>query len=188
MSNRKEQNNEKNLREEFLNSQKVYNGKMISVKNDTVLLPSGKVAFREVVEHPGAVAVVPVTAKGKIVLVRQYRYAVGKALLEIPAGKLDGKENPKECAIRELSEETGFVATELKKMGSIYTGPGFTDEIIHIYLADKITAGEQRPDEDEFLNVEMYTPLQIKSLIKKGDICDAKTIVGLALAGIDAKV
>ncbi|MDR1701747.1 MAG: NUDIX hydrolase [Sporomusaceae bacterium] len=181
----KNQEDEKSLREEFLNSQKVYDGKMISVKYDTVLLPNGKVAFREVVEHPGAVAVVPVTKSGKIVLVRQYRYPVGQVLWEIPAGKLSPKEDPDDCALRELAEETGFTAKTLKKLGSIFTGPGFTNEIIHLYLADKIAEGTQNLDEDEFLHVAMYTQKQVKKMVKTGEICDAKTIAGLTLAGMD---
>lgn len=179
---------EKHLLEKSLDSQQVYAGKLVNVRCDTVLLPNGKEALREVVEHPGAVAVVPVTDEGKIVLVRQYRHPVAKTLLEIPAGKLNAKEDPQECALRELAEETGFSAKSIKKLASIYTTPGFTNEIIHIYFAEKMTRGVQQPDEDEFLNVEEYTPDQIKTMIKKSVICDAKSILGLALAGIEVRI
>lgn len=173
-----------NLTEKFLDSKVVFNGNLLTVYCDKVELPNGKKAGREFIRHPGAVAVVPVTQEGNIVLVRQYRYPVGKTMLEVPAGKLDKGEHPDDCALRELEEETGYVAHNLRKLSSIYTTPGFTDEVIHLYLADQLTLAKQRPDEDEFLDVEVYTKEQIKDMIADGTIDDAKSMLALLLAGI----
>ena len=173
-----------NFTEKLVKSQRIYQGKVISLDYDLVTLPNGKEAFREVVRHPGAVAVVPIAADGKVILVRQYRHAVGKVLLEIPAGKLAAGEDIEECARRELTEETGFTAKRLRKLTSIYTAPGFADEVIHIYAAEELTGGTPCPDEDEFLKAEAYTKEEIRELIQKEFICDAKSLVGLALAGI----
>ncbi|MDU4960449.1 MAG: NUDIX hydrolase [Sporomusaceae bacterium] len=169
------------LTEKPVATERVYDGAMISVRRDTVLLPNGRQAGREVVEHPGAVAIVPVTADGNIIMVRQFRHPVGKLLLEIPAGKLDRGECPDDCARRELEEETGYRAGELRRLTSIYTGPGFTDEIIHIYLATGMIAATQHPDEDEFLAVETYDRQQLQAMIASGELQDAKTLVGLLL-------
>ena len=176
------------LREKTINSTKVYNGRVINVKLETVVLPNGKQALREVVDHKGAVAIVPITNEGDVVLVKQYRQAARKIMLEIPAGKLASNEDPDHCAERELLEETGFTATELYKVSSVFTTPGFSNEIIHVYVAKGLSMSKQQPDEDEFLNVEIYTQEEIKKLIIDNTICDGKTILGLALAGIDTKV
>ncbi|MDL2280878.1 NUDIX hydrolase [Selenomonadales bacterium OttesenSCG-928-I06] len=176
------------LKEKTIHSTRVYNGNIIHVKLETVILPNGKQALREIVDHKGAVAIVPITNEGNVVLVRQYRQAARKILIEIPAGKLSPKEDPNECAKRELLEETGFTAKELYKVSSVFTTPGFSNELIHIYIAKGLTMEKQQPDEDEFLDVEIYTPEEIKALIKDNTICDGKTILGLALAGIDIKV
>ena len=172
------------LTEKFLESKVVYEGKLLKVYCDKVELPNGKEAGREFIRHPGAVAIVPITPEGHIVLVRQYRYPVGKTMLEVPAGKLDKGEQPDECARRELEEETGYVAHNIKKLSSIYTTPGFTDEVIHLYVGDQLTLAKQCPDEDEFLDVEVYTKEQIKVMIQDGTINDAKSILALLLAGI----
>jgi len=173
-----------NLTEKFLDSKIVYDGNLLTVYCDKVELPNGKEAGREFIRHPGAVAVVPVTPEGNIVLVRQYRYPVGKVMLEVPAGKLDKGEHPDECAKRELEEETGYVAQTIKKLNSIYTTPGFTDEVIHLYIADNLTLAKQRPDEDEFLDVEVYTKEQIRIMLNDGTINDAKSMLALLLAGV----
>ena len=173
-----------NLTEKPLKSEIVYNGKLLTVYCDKVELPNGKDAGREFIRHPGAVAVVPITPEGNIVLVRQYRYPVGKIMLEVPAGKLDKGEQPDECARRELEEETGYLAHTIKRLSSIYTTPGFTDEIIHLYIAENLTLAKQRLDEDEFLNVEVYTKKQIRNMINEGIINDAKSMVALLLIGI----
>lgn len=173
-----------NLNEKALRSKIIFQGKVLTLKCDTVALPNGAEATREIVEHPGAVAVVPFTDDGRIVFVKQYRYPVGRIMLEIPAGKLDKGENPDDGAKRELAEETGYIAGKLTKITSVFTTPGFTNEIIHIYIAEKLTFAEMHPDEDEFLNVELYNKSQVKQMIADGRICDAKSMVGLLLAGL----
>jgi ADP-ribose pyrophosphatase len=128
------------------------------------------------------VAVVAITNDDKVVLVRQYRHPISEALLEIPAGKLEQGECPDDCARRELEEETGYVAAKLQQLTSIYTTPGFCNEIIHIYLATQLTKTVQCLDDDEFLNIEQYTPGEVHQMISDGRIHDAKSIVGLLMA------
>lgn len=169
------------LKEVFLSSQRLYEGKMINLRRDMVVLPNGKQASREIVEHPGAVAVVPVLPDGRVLMVRQFRHPVGQVLLEIPAGKLAPGENPDECALRELEEETGYLAGKLDRLTSIFTAPGFTNEVIHIYLAGELKKTAVNPDEDEFLAVVAYEQQIIRTMISSGDICDAKTIAGFYL-------
>ena len=172
------------LTEKFLKSEEVFTGNLLTVYCDQVELPNGKEASREFIRHPGAIAVVPVTNDGKIVLVRQYRYPVGKNMLEVPAGKLDKGEQPDQCVLRELEEETGYVTKNIRKLSSIYTTPGFTDEVIHLYIAEELTLAKQCPDEDEFLDVEVYTKEEIRAMIEDGTINDAKSMLALLLAGI----
>lgn len=172
------------LDEKFLDSKFVYDGRLLKVYSDRVMLPNGKESFREIVKHPGAVAVVPVLDNGDIVMVRQYRYPVGDTMLEIPAGKLDPGEAPEACVVRELAEETGYVSGHIRKLTAIYTTPGFSNEVIHIYLAKNLVMTEQHTDEDEFINVETYSQEQLKEMVATGVIQDAKTIIGLLLAGL----
>lgn len=172
------------LTEKQITSARVFEGRFIKVRVDEVMLPTGKKVTREVIEHPGAVAVVAVRADGSVIMVKQYRHAAGKVLLEIPAGKLDKNESPDDCASRELEEETGYKAARLRKLASVYTTPGFTDEIIHIYLAEDLSQAMQNTDEDEFIDIEYYSPEQLTALIKAGQIEDAKTLLGLFLAGV----
>jgi ADP-ribose pyrophosphatase len=171
------------LTEHKLTSETVYTGKIIAVRHDTVRLPDGREATRDVVEHPGAVAVVPVTAAGEVVLVRQYRYPIARALLEVPAGKLDKGERPEDCARRELEEETGYKAGSLEHLATFFTAPGFTDEQMHLYVARDLSQTSQNTDQDEFIDIEYYTAAQIKKLLADKEIIDAKTLVGLLMAG-----
>lgn len=175
---------ETDLIEKQLGSTRLFEGKIINLRRDEVLLPNGKTATREVVEHPGAVAVIPRTKEGNVILVRQFRHPIGKIILEVPAGKLDPDEKPEACALRELAEETGFFANRLRKLTSMYTTPGFTNEVIHVYLAEDLEESDKRPDEDEFITSEVYSPEQIRQMIASGEICDAKSLVALCLAGI----
>lgn len=170
------------LKETLIRSKKIFQGKIITVQQDLVLLENGREAFRDVVNHPGAVAVVAITNDDQVLLVRQYRHPINEALLEIPAGKLDKGERPDDCARRELEEETGYVAGELQQLTSVYTTPGFCNEIIYIYLATKLTKTAQCLDEDEFLNIEQYTLGEVHQMITDGRIHDAKSIVGLLMA------
>lgn len=170
-----------NLTETFISTERIYEGRIINLRRDKVRLPNGKEASREVVEHPGAVAVVPVLPDGRIILVRQFRHPVGQILLEIPAGKLDAGEDPDDCALRELEEETGHRAGRLERKASVFTGPGFTDEVIHIYIAEDLRKTALNPDEDEFLEVDAYAPEDIRQMIRDGLIRDSKTLAGLYL-------
>lgn len=172
---------DEHLKETFVSAEQIYSGKVVNLRRDIVCLPNGKQASREVVEHPGAVAIIPVLPDGRILLVRQFRHPVGQVLLEIPAGKLDPGESPDACAARELEEETGYRAKSLERKASVFTGPGFTNEVIHLYLAHDLFKTAVNPDEDEFLEVGAYTPEEIRRLVREGLICDAKTISGLYL-------
>ncbi|MEG6615663.1 NUDIX hydrolase [Peptococcaceae bacterium 1198_IL3148] len=168
-----------NLTEKTITSQMIHKGKVVNLRVDSVELPNGKIGSREVVEHVGAVAVVPITDDGDLIMVRQYRYPVQEILLEIPAGKLDAGEDPKRCVERELLEETGMVAENCRLLFSMYSSPGFSNEILHIYLAENLTYQGQHLDEDEFLQVEKITLDQGIEMIYNGKIKDAKTIAGI---------
>ena len=170
------------LKELTVSSETLYEGKIVRLLKDKVALPNGKTSIREVVDHPGGVGIVPVDKDGNVYLVRQYRYAVGSTVLEIPAGKLERGEDPFLCAKRELGEETGFTAGEYVYLGNFYPTPGYCREKLHIYLALDLTAGETHPDEDEFLNVEKYPFNNALALAVSGALPDAKTLIGLLLA------
>ncbi|MDE6059241.1 MAG: NUDIX hydrolase [Clostridia bacterium] len=166
------------LEEKTVNKKYIYKGKIINLRCDDALLPDGTPCKREIVEHPGGAAVLCVK-DGKVALVKQFRYAYGEELYEIPAGKLEAGEDPKLAAERELSEETGLTAKELVHLFTIYPTPGYTNEKIYIYEAKGIQEGVRHLDEGEFLNVE-YLPLdRVYELIESGKICDAKTVVAL---------
>lgn len=169
------------LDEQFISSEVGFSGRLLKVKVDKVKLPNGNESTRELINHPGAVAIVPILDDGRIVFVKQYRYPLGSVLYELPAGKLDPGEDPDACAPRELSEETGYSAKEWKKLTAIATTPGFTDEIIHLYVASKLTKYEQHTDEDEFIEIVALTPQEVKEMILAGDIYDAKTLSALYL-------
>jgi len=162
-----------------MQSKNIYKGKIITLNIDTVTLPNGVTVDLEMVRHPGAAAVVPLKDDGTLVLIRQFRHAAGGFIYEIPAGKLHPGEDPKACAARELEEEIGYRAETLELLSSIFTAPGFTDEVIHIYKATGMTEGQQQLDRDEVLEV-IEMPLQEAiDMIRAGLIRDAKTMVGL---------
>ncbi|HHY46670.1 MAG TPA: NUDIX hydrolase [Firmicutes bacterium] len=171
------------LTETLVDSRRLYEGKIINVRLDTVRLPDGRHATREVVEHSQAVAVVALTDDDGVVLVRQYRHPVGEITLEVPAGKLDKGENPLECAVRELEEETGYRASDIRRVMSFYTTPGFSDELIHIFVARGISRYRPHPDQDEFVKAEVYSLDQAVDMIRSGVIRDAKTIAGILSVG-----
>jgi len=162
--------------------ERVYEGKVISVDLDGVRLPNGRETSLEIVRHPGASAVVPVMDDGRVLLIRQYRWAAGGYLLEAPAGKLDPGEDPGACAARELEEETGFRARTVEKLASVWTTPGFTDELIHLYLARGLEPGRQRLDSDEVLEPCPMTWDEVDAAIADGSLCDAKTLCALFMA------
>lgn len=168
-------------RETCLSSERLYEGKMIRVRKDTVQLPNGHQSCREVVEHPGAVAVLAVTQDDRVLLVRQFRYPVGLPLRELPAGKLEPGEDPGLAAIRELREETGYTALNWRKLSTFYTAPGFSDEVMHLYLATDLIEGESDPDDDEFVECESISRDEIVKGLESGLFEDAKTLVGLLL-------
>ena len=167
-----------NLEEKTTKVNYIYKGKIINVRCDEAELPDGRPCKREMIEHPGGASVLCVH-EGKAALVRQFRYAYGEALLEIPAGKLERGEDPMLAAKRELEEETGLEAESLRHIFTLYPTPGYTNEKIYIYEAVNVKKGQQHLDEGEFLNV-VYLPVEeAVRMVKEGEICDAKTIVAL---------
>ena len=159
-----------------------YKGIIVRVRLDDAELYTGKVVKREVVEHPGGVTILPVDEEGNCTMVRQFRYPFGRMMLEAPAGKLEYGEDHRECAVRELSEETGFTADELIYLGGFYTSPGFSSELLHVYLALGLHAGESHLDEGEFLNVEKHSLQALEQMIMNNEIEDAKTIIAVLKA------
>jgi ADP-ribose pyrophosphatase len=167
------------LYERTIASERIFDGRIIQLKVDDVLLPNGKTAKREIVHHPGAVAVLPLTDDGKMIAVRQFRKPLELTIVEIPAGKLEKGEDPLACAKRELEEETGYRAERFEHLSSFYTSPGFADELLHLYVATGLQAGETRPDEDEFVEVLALTLDEAHELHRAGKIRDAKTVLAL---------
>lgn len=166
------------LTERTVRKNYVYKGKIVNLRCDDAALPDGKPCKREMIEHPGGASVLCVV-DGKIALVRQFRYAYGEAIYEIPAGKLDKDEDPMLAAGRELGEETGLVAERLELMFVLYPTPGYTNEKIYIYEAVGVRAGRQHLDEGEFLNVEYLPVGDVLAMIERGELRDAKTIVAV---------
>ena len=174
--------NDKNLVEKKISSEAVFDGVLLHVRKDDVELPNGHKAVREWIKHPGASAVIPLLPDNQIILVRQFRYAVGKVTLEVPAGKLDKVgEDPLECAKRELSEETGYTAGKIWKLTTIATTVGFSNEYIHLYAASDLTAGKIHPDSDEFINVVKIPLTAALQMVESGKIFDAKSAVSILL-------
>ena len=164
------------LTERRVSSETIFEGRIVRLTVDQARLPDGKLAVREVVYHPGGVAILPLDENNNVTLVRQYRYPIGQLLLELPAGKLDPGEDHRPAAARELSEETGLEAGELTYLGYILASPGFCDEALHMYLARKLTRKQRHPDEDEFLDVVSMPFDQLLSQVMDGTITDAKTV------------
>lgn len=165
-----------NYEEKTLTSEKVFEGKIIDLRIETVELPDGKTAYRELVDHPGGVGVLAVLPDGRIPLVRQYRKPIEDYTWEIPAGKLDKGEEPIVCGKRELEEETGYKVEELISLGYIYPSPGFVNEVTHMFFAKDLSQGEVHPDEDEFLDVKSFTVDEVRNMILSNEINDAKTV------------
>ncbi|MDE5729724.1 MAG: NUDIX hydrolase [Clostridia bacterium] len=161
--------------EKKISGKRIYEGKILNLEVDEVVLPDGSVSSRECVRHHGGAAVLCVL-DGKVLLVKQFRYLYGKEIYEIPAGKLEKGENPKDAAARELREETGYVANDLKPFLKIFPTPGYTDEIIHVYLAKCCGLGSQQLDKGEFLNVNLIKIEEVLKMIESGEICDSKTL------------
>ncbi len=168
--------------EKPLDSARLLEGKIVNVRRDTVELVNGKTSFREVVEHPGGVVILAVDEQNRAYMVRQYRYPIGKELLEVPAGKLEKGEDPYEGAVRELKEETGLTAEKFIYFGGTYPSPGFCDEQLHIYLALGLSQGEACPDDDEFLRVEIIDLDELAELALNGGLADGKSINAIFMA------
>jgi len=164
--------------EETVSSKLLHRGKNFSFKTDVVRLSNGKETVRDVVDHPGAVAIVAID-DGEMVLIRQYRYSTRSEILEIPAGTLEVDEDPYACAVRELQEETGYAASNWSKLLSAYVAPGYSNEIIHIYVAEGLTAVGSNLEEDESIAVEKYPFEKVMEMIETNEIKDAKTMTGV---------
>ena len=171
-----------NNEEITLESREIYKGKIITVHVDQIQQSSGRTAAREVVEHHGGVGILPLDAEGRVCCVRQFRYPYREQVLEIPAGKLEEGEDPLTCAVRELSEETGFSAETYVYLGQIYPSPGYCSEILHVYLATGLKPGSAHPDEGEILNVEWYTLDELTEMVMRGELKDAKTVIAILKA------
>ncbi|HEY9569433.1 MAG TPA: NUDIX hydrolase [Metalysinibacillus sp.] len=166
-----------NFEEKTIRTKKIFQGKIISLQVDDVTLPNGKEAKRELVKHPGAVAVIAITPEQKMVLVNQYRKPLERMSTEIPAGKMEAGELPLHTAQRELEEETGYKAKHWEHVQTFATSPGFADEIIHVYYASELEAVLQKAplDEDEFVELQEETLDNVFAMLQNGDIADAKT-------------
>lgn len=167
------------LIEKTLSSEKIFDGRILHVRRDTVLLPNGHQSTREVVDHPGGVCVLALDDQERVLVVSQFRYPYGEVLRELPAGKLEYGEDPAQAAIRELREETGAVAGTFQPLGELYPSPGYCGEIIRMYLARDLSFGDTDPDEDEFLGLERVPFSQLVEQVLSGEIKDAKTIAAV---------
>lgn len=160
----------------------IYTGRVVHLTAEEIVLPNGHRMEIEIIRHPGASAMVPVTADGKVILLRQYRHAAGGFLIEVPAGKLDPGEAPEVCAARELTEEAGVVAGRLTRLASIVPAPGFADEVIHIYLAEELSPAETAHEASEVITLFRRPLEECLSMIATGEIVDSKSICALFLA------
>ena len=166
---------------QILSNKKVYSGKVFNLYKTCLKDDDGSKMLRETVIHPGAVAIIPLISKDRVVLVRQYRYATGRYLWELPAGTLGKNESPLSCAKRELEEETGFVAVRTKKIMEFYTCPGFCTEKMHLYLAENLRPTTQKLDPDEKITYKTFSRPEIRHLVESNKIIDAKSLIGLIL-------
>ncbi|WP_194190398.1 NUDIX domain-containing protein [Clostridium chrysemydis] len=164
------------LEEKIIKETIKYEGNFLKFASVDVELPDGKVSNRDIIRHPGASAIIAFFDDDTILLVKQYRAAIKEVLLELPAGKLDLNEDPLQCAKRELEEETGMKSNDFTYLGTIATGAGFTDEVIHIYKATNLFEGTKSCDEDEFIDIYKYKLTEVKKMIREGKIIDSKTI------------
>ncbi len=168
--------------EKTMKSEKIYEGKIVNLRIDTVELPDKKYSKREIVEHPGAVGIIPITHDNCIIMVKQFRKAIEKYILEIPAGKLEVNEEPRETAKRELKEETGYDSNQMEYLLEFYTSPGFSNEKVHLFLATDLIEGEACPEIGEFIEITKIKIEDLMKMIDRGEILDSKTIIGINLA------
>ena len=173
--------NEKNPETEILSHEEVYSGKIVKLHVDFIRQETGESTIREVVRHPGGVAAVPVLDDGRIVLIRQFRYPLGKYIWEIPAGKLDSGQTPRDTIARELEEEIGYTAGKLTEICSFYSSPGFCDEVIHLFTARNLVPCPQHLETGEHITPETRTLEDCLKMIDSGEIMDGKSILGILL-------
>lgn len=172
-----------NLIEKQISREEIFQGVALHVVKDEILLPNGQRSIREISLHNGAAAIIPILPDGRVIMERQYRYAHGRVMLEIPAGKLDTPdEDPLDAAKRELREETGAVAQKYTFLGKIAPSPALINEVIYVYMAEDISFGENELDEGEFLDVEYYTLDELHEMVMRGEITDAKTQIAILKA------
>lgn len=169
------------MREKILHTQEIYHGRVVRLNVHDVELPNGERSKRELIQHPGAVAIVALDADGNVLLVRQYRIAADRIMLEIPAGTLNPGEDPEVCAVRELQEETGYKPGSIEKIGGLFVAPGYTTEFIHLYLATNLIESVLEMDDDEFIEVERLPLAQVVTMVERGEIIDGKSISALLL-------
>jgi ADP-ribose pyrophosphatase len=160
-----------------------YRGRAFTVRKDTLKLPDGRETVYDIIDHPGAVTIIPVDKAGNIYFVRQFRPATGEVLLELPAGTLEKGEDPLECAQREIQEETGFAATKFTSLGAVWLAPGYSTEYLHFFLATDLYPSRKEGDEDEFISVDVIPYLKALEMAKSGLIKDGKSLAGLFLIG-----
>lgn len=175
---------DKGLIETFVSKKTVWRGRAVDFRVDTVRLPNGKKATREYLDHPGAVGVVPFLNKDTVVMVRQYRHPVGEVTLELPAGKLDKGESALTCVKRELAEETGYTARKITRLVQYWPTPAFANEVLHLYVAQGLTAGRMNTDDDEFLQCVRVPFKDALAMALDGRIKDSKTIIGLLACAV----
>lgn len=167
---------------ELLNSEPMYQGRAFKVRRDTVRTPDGQEIRLDIVDHTGAVTILPVDESGQVWFVRQYRHASGQVLLELPAGTLEPGEDPAVCAAREIREEIGMAAANLEKLGSFFLAPGYSTEYMHVYLATGLSSAPLPGDSDEFLSVEKIPASELPGMLTRNEIQDAKTLAVICLA------
>lgn len=168
------------LRERLIASKTIFEGRLITVRVDEVELPGGKRVAREIVVHPGAVAIAPLLPDGRLVMIRQYRHATGKVLYELPAGILEPGESPEQCARRELSEETGYEASDLRPLFSPYLSPGYSSEIIHVFAATGLArVSAAGPEEDENIRLVLVPLAEAVAMVRRGEVQNAAAICGI---------
>jgi len=167
------------MTERTVASERIYDGKVVSLRLDTVEFADGRRARREVVEHSGVVAIVALDNDDRLILVRQFRSPVGASLLEVVAGGIDAGEEPEAAAQRELQEEIGYRAATMRRLAGFWVAPGYSTEFIHVYVASELSESRLDADDDEQLTAERYSLDEALALVQRGDICDAKSIVGI---------
>jgi ADP-ribose pyrophosphatase len=167
------------VQETTLHTEEIYKGRVVNLVVLDVRLPNGEESKRELIRHPGAVAIVALDSAGEVLLVRQFRIAAGRVMREIPAGTLEPDEDPLDCAVRELQEETGYYPGKLEALGGMFVAPGYTTEYIHLFLATNLNASRLDGDSDEFIEVDRVPIAEALAMIERGDIIDGKSIIGL---------